>query len=100
MHVAMHIATQKTQKETNVHGNLCHHFSIVKFLWIAFERKNRDRAYRLAPDHILDLQMFHIIIIKVFHSCAIGCGFEITSFYGIKLSANTTYIFIKHLVFL
>lgn len=29
MHVAMHIATQNKQKETNVHGVLSHHFSIV-----------------------------------------------------------------------
>lgn len=65
MQVAMQVAIQKTQKENIVHGILCHHFSIVKFLWIAFERKNRDHAYRLAPDLILEsIQFCPVVNIK------------------------------------
>lgn len=80
MHVAMHIATQKTQKETNVHGILCHHFSIVKFLWISFERKNRDHAYRLAPDLILKPSVFRLVVDNPIHCYAFGTAAKLQLF--------------------
>lgn len=94
MHVAMHIATQKTQKETNVHGILCHHFSIVKFLWIAFERKNRGRAYKLFLDLILDLSMFHILLLRYFIIMRLDVASKLLVFIcGTKLSTNTISIY-------
>lgn len=80
MHVAMQVAIQKTQKGNIVHGILCHHFSIVKFLWIAFERKNRDRAYRLAPDLILKPLVFRLVVDNPIHCYAFGTAAKLRKF--------------------